>query len=83
MVKWSFSFALLSLLAGCVTTPYYGNYVEKDSAIVNQVIANDAVAQLTQLYLPASTRFNLQHNTEDPFGVTFIENLRAGGYRGF
>ena len=48
--------------------------------MVNQVIANDAVTQLTQLYLPASTRFNLQHATEDPFGVTFIESLRAGGY---
>jgi type IV secretion system protein TrbH len=80
MVKWSFAFVLLSLLTGCVTTPYYGNYVDKDSAMVNQVIAKDAVTQLTQLYRPASTRFNLQHATEDPFGVTFIENLRAGGY---
>lgn len=80
MVKWSFAFALLSLLTGCVATQPYGNYVDKDSAMVNQVIANDAVTQLTQLYLPANTRFNLQHNTEDPFGVTFIESLRAGGY---
>lgn len=67
------------LTGGCATQPY-GNYVDKDSAMVNQVIAKDAVTQLTQLYRPASTRFNLQHATEDPFGVTFIENLRAGGY---
>jgi hypothetical protein len=71
---------LVAVLIGGCATPPYGNYVDKDAAMVNQVIATDAVTLLTQLYLPASTRFNLQHNADDPFGTTFIENLRAGGY---
>ena len=80
MIKWPFTFALISLLSGCVATPYYGNYVETDSTTYNQVIAGDVVGQLMQLYPPANTRFNLQHSIEDAFGAALIQNLRISGY---
>ncbi len=83
MIKWPYTFALLSLfslLSGCVATPYYGNYVETDSTTYNQVIAGDVVGQLMQLYPPANTRFNLQHSSEDAFGAALIQNLRVSGY---
>jgi type IV secretion system protein TrbH len=86
MIKWPFTFALLSLmslislLSGCVATPYYGNYVETDSTTYNQVIAGDVVGQMVQLYPPANTKFNLQHSSEDAFGAALIQNLRVSGY---
>jgi type IV secretion system protein TrbH len=89
MIKWSYTFALLSLLSlislisllsGCVATPYYGNYVETDSTTYNQVIAGDLVGQLMRFYPPANTKFNLQHSSEDAFGAALIQNLRVSGY---
>jgi len=71
---------VLLFITGCASFSPYGNYVEQDSVTYNQVIAGDLVGQLTQLYPPASTRFNLQHSSEDAFGVTLIQNLRVSGY---
>ena len=69
----------LWLLSGCATTQY-GNYVQNDSSTHNKVMASDAAYQLLQHYPPASTRFELQHDAEDSFGVAFVEFLRSGGY---
>lgn len=71
---------LLLFLAGCASTSDYGSFVEKDSATYNQVIAGDVAGQLMQLYPPASTKFNLQHSSEDGFGAVLIQNLRVSGY---
>lgn len=71
---------LLLFLAGCASTSNYGSFVEKDSATYNQVIAGDVAGQLMQLYPPASTKFNLQHSSEDGFGAVLIQNLRVSGY---
>ena len=70
---------LLLALAGCATTQY-GNYVEDNSETHNSIIASDAAYQLMQIYPPASTRFNMQHPTTDPFGTALIRSLRTGGY---
>jgi len=70
---------ILWLLSGCATTQY-GNHVQNDSSTHNKVMASDAAYQLLQLYPPASTKFELQHATEDSFGVAFVEYLRGGGY---
>lgn len=70
---------LLFVLSGCATTQY-GNYVQDDSSVHNNVMASDAAYQLLQHYPPASTRFEMQHPAEDSFGVAFVEYLRGGGY---
>ena len=70
---------LLFALSGCATTQY-GNYVEDNSEAHNSIIASDAAYQLMQIYSPASTRFNMQHPTTDPFGAALIRSLRTGGY---
>jgi type IV secretion system protein TrbH len=71
---------LILFLAGCASTSDYGSFVENDSVTYNQVIAGDVAGQLMQLYPPASTKFNLQHNSEDGFGAVLIQNLRVSGY---
>jgi type IV secretion system protein TrbH len=71
---------LILFLAGCASTSDYGSFVENDSATYNQVIAGDVAGQLMQLYPPASTKFNLQHSSEDGFGAVLIQNLRVSGY---
>ena len=71
---------VLLFITGCASFSPYGNYVEQDSPTYNQVIAGDLVGQLTHLYPPANTRFNLQHSSEDAFGVALIQNLRVSGY---
>ena len=60
-------------ITGCASFSPYGNYVEQDSPTYNQVIAGDLVGQLTHLYPPANTRFNLQHSSEDAFGAALIQ----------
>jgi len=67
------------LLTGCVTTPY-GNFIENPSKEVSAFMADDVVTQLLQLYLPASTQFNLRHAINDPFGVSLVGHLREEGY---
>jgi len=79
MFKTLLMLILLFALAGCATTQY-GNYVEDNSETHNSIIASDAAYQLMQIYSPASTRFNMQHPTTDPFGAALIRSLRTGGY---
>ncbi len=78
MCKYCVILALI-LLTGCMTTPY-GNFIENPSDEVSAFMADDVVTQLLQLYLPASTQFNLRHAINDPFGVSLVGHLREEGY---
>lgn len=79
MFKYPSMLVILFFLGGCATTPY-GNYVEGNSSTYVKTMADDVAHQLMELYPPASTRFNMQHPTEDSFGVALTKNLRIGGY---
>lgn len=72
--------ALLAALGGCVSTGHYGNYLEGSTPAANQKLAADTVKQLTQVYPPASTRFNLSQTTTDGYGAMLVAGLRAKGY---
>ena len=71
--------ALLATLAGCASKPY-GNFIENAPLSTNQTLAADTVKQLVSVYPPASTRFNLVHETPDAYGRALISSLRAKGY---
>ena len=81
MRKITFIVLFLVGLSGCATTQSrYGNFLPPTSAAYNKTMAEDAVKQLLILYLPASTRFDLQQTTPDTFGITLVELMRAKGY---
>lgn len=68
------------MLAGCATsTAPYGNHVELVPEQAQQ-LADEAVKQLTVLWPPARTRFELQQPTSDAFGAAFVQGLRERGY---
>ena len=70
-------------LAGCATTGQsttYGNFTQSVPAALNQTMADDAAKQLVAVYPPASTQLDLQHATQDAFGVALVELLRIKGY---
>ncbi len=79
MFKYPLLLVCFLLLGGCVATTPYGNYVDGESTAL-KTIAEDLAHQLTERHPPASTQFNMQHSTEDSFGVALTKQLRAGGY---
>jgi hypothetical protein len=72
---------LLAGLAGCASTEPYGNFLGANApAALNERLAADTVKQLTVLYPPASTRFDLGQPTPDAYGSALVESLRIKGY---
>jgi hypothetical protein len=73
---------LLAGLAGCASTEPYGNFLggPHAPATLNERLAADTVKQLTVLYPPASTRFDLGQPTPDAYGSALVESLRIKGY---
>ena len=73
----------LAVLGGCATPPessrLYGTFAGL-SPERELYIASDVAAQLVALYPPAQVRLDLQHATEDAFGVALIAKLRGSGY---
>lgn len=68
-------------LAGCATAPPpYGNFIREAPEGYGRTVAEDAVRQLTVVYPPANTRFDLQQPIPDPFGTWLTQSLRAKGY---
>jgi hypothetical protein len=69
-------------LAGCATAPPpYGNFIREAPEGYGRTVAEDAVRQLTVVYPPANTRFDLpQQPIPDPFGTWLMQSLRAKGY---
>jgi hypothetical protein len=68
-------------LAGCASAPSpYGNFIREAPEGVGRTVAEDVVRQLTVVYPPANTRFDLQQPTPDPFGTLLMQSLRAKGY---
>lgn len=81
MRKLTFLALLLVGLAGCVTAPApYGNFSQNTTQSNDKKMADDVVKKLVALYPPASTRFNLQHTTQDFFGTSLVESMRVKGY---
>ena len=73
--------ALVLTLTGCasaIKSPY-GNHLHPASAD-QQKLAGEVVLQLAVIWPPAKTRFDLQHETHDPFGAALIKRLRESGY---
>jgi hypothetical protein len=72
---------LLAGLAGCASIKPYGNFLGANApATLNEKLAADTVKQLTVLYPPASTRFDLGQPTPDAYGSALVESLRIEGY---
>jgi hypothetical protein len=72
---------LLAGLAGCASIETYGNFLGANApATLNEKLAADTVKQLTVLYPPASTRFDLGQPTPDAYGSALVESLRIKGY---
>lgn len=76
---------LCAALAGCATPgsvsrSAYGNFVAQPFSPYNQQLAKDALVQLTEVYSPASTRFELQQPIRDTFGAALAVSLRSRGY---
>ena len=72
---------LLADLAGCASIESYGNFLGANApATLNEKLAADTVKQLTVLYPPASTRFDLGQPTPDAYGSALVESLRIKGY---
>ena len=68
-------------LAGCASIEPYGNFLGANApATLNEKLAADTVKQLTVLYPPASTRFDLGQPTPDAYGSALVESLRIKGY---
>jgi hypothetical protein len=70
---------LLLSLAGCATTSQYGNHL-KATAVDQQQLAGEALNQLTALWLPAKTEFELRQATPDVFGMALVKAMRDRGY---
>ncbi len=80
MRKFVFTALVVLALTGCASTGQYGSFVEQPTAADQRHIADDAVQQLSELYPPAQTRFELQQPTPDPFGMALVSGLRERGY---
>jgi hypothetical protein len=67
----------LAILSGCGKRPnQYGNFAEADSV----ELVRDAMSALLANYPPAKTRLALVQETEDAFGASLVETMRAHGY---
>jgi hypothetical protein len=73
---------LIMGIAGCATTtqgslPISVSDAPEAAAIK---IATDSVQKIAQLYLPASTQFNIVNPESNTFGSALVAGLRAKGY---
>jgi type IV secretion system protein TrbH len=70
-------------ITGCASTASYeyGNFVLPSApANLNETIVADTMKQITTLYPPASTRFDLAQPTTDAYGAKLVQSLRLNGY---
>lgn len=69
---------LCASLVACAANPLMK--ADQPSSPLDEKIAADAVTQLTRLYPPAKTQFNLEAYPSDSFAALLAEKLRAKGY---
>lgn len=68
-------------LTGCATQAnHYGSFVENQPGLNQHAVVTDTVDQLSELYPPAHTRFDLKQSTPDAFGLSLVRILRNRGY---
>lgn len=65
-------------LVGCSNSKY-GNYTQMPENF-NEVFAQNAYMQLSILYPPSTSTFQLSHEFNDEFGINLYEKLKNGGY---
>lgn len=68
------------MLAGCVATKPTANVVDLRGNISSETLAEDAVAQLSQVFPPAKTPLYFTRTADDAFGRAFVIGLREKGY---
>jgi hypothetical protein len=68
------------LAGGCASTSSTTSSLAAASPDASRAMALDALAQLSALYPPASTQFNLTQPAADPFGSALADGLRVKGY---
>lgn len=74
------SVILTAQLGGCASTSPFGNYVPENVAFDPNGLATDVVSQLVTLYPPARVKLEIQHSTQDLFGIVLVRRLRDRGY---
>ena len=80
LTKICMSALIITSVVGCANmATSYGNFT-KNSADIDQRLADDAAKELFALYLPASTQFHLQQSSADTFGTALVDALRSNGY---
>lgn len=76
------------VITGCATSPY-GNFTnqktthhEISSQDTHDVIAKDALSQLSSHYPPAKTKLSFIHEIDknDTFGLLLVNKMRISGY---
>ncbi|MCO6559767.1 MAG: hypothetical protein J6574_01525 [Gilliamella sp.] len=78
MKKLLLAFVVI-FLASCSSSKY-GNYTQNLPENFNSVFAQNAYTQLSILYPPSTSSFQLSHEFNDEFGINLYEKLKSGGY---
>jgi len=65
------------IVTGCASG--YGNY-SSATPLASSSMADNTVSQLAALYPPGRTTFAMQQPTDDAFGASLVQRLRARGY---
>lgn len=70
---------LVLVLNGCAVSKY-GNFLSEESSVNQNLLADDVVQQLVEVYPPAKTKFEMQQVTDDIFGEALVKKMRQLGY---
>lgn len=72
---------LLFVLGGCaVQSTQCGDFVKNLKPQDKQVVIDDFVKKMVEIFPPAKTRLVMGQEIKDPFGNKIIKNLREKGY---
>jgi len=71
---------ILIFLSGCTSAYMTRGDLTGNSEETNTWLANNAISQLTEIYPPASTKFNIKQVSTDYFGLALAKGLREQGY---
>jgi hypothetical protein len=73
--------SVLFLTACATAPPKYGAFVAFDSDKDAEVMAQDAIGQISSVYPPAKTSIQVVHKAEDKIGQALLSGLRTKGYK--
>ena len=78
MIRALWAMLVVLSLSGCVSTG--DGYFAREAAGYEGRMAQDAVAQIKRMYVPASTRFAIVDDGRNPFATALAGALRHQGY---